>query len=502
MIPSPTTQQRLMVPRWRSLRLTNQSRELAVPRKVDPGRRFSKELTKRIGNWRRSPENLIASAELVEAALVEGEDREAIGAAKSILEVPNRATNLVEQQAVQLLRRLRLENEIPDGFATYLTSVRWKRHTREHPRDAIGWVELALVQTKRGGTHNAQRSIQVALQLAPNNRHVLRSASRFYLHYGDPERAHDILLRAESTKSDPWLIASEIAIARLARRRPHFHKRGLSLLESQMVPREVTELAGSLATDELLEGSRKKARKFFKQSVTDPNGNALAQAEWASPHLGTELLLESQLQSVAEPFEARTLHEEREEHFDNVIVEATNWSEIEPYSIRPFEYASLSATIIEKYAEAVELADRGLQIRPHAPSLLNNRAFALALLGEYEKAAACLGSISEAADPAVRFVKHANMGLIALGQGKKEQGVAEYEASIAGFRSLHNAGLAYSAAAHLAWALARSNYVHEAEAMLLELSKTMKDFGTPPAKRAYRKAELIVAARQHRIRGE
>jgi hypothetical protein len=57
--------------------------------------------------------------------------------------------------------------------------------------------------------------MMTALQLAPQNRHVLRSAARLFLHVGDPECAHDLVARNDATKNDPWLIAAEIAIAYL-----------------------------------------------------------------------------------------------------------------------------------------------------------------------------------------------------------------------------------------------------------------------------------------------
>ena len=53
----------------------------------------------------------------------------------------------------------------------------------------------------------------VALQLAPTNRHVLRSASRLFLHLDDSERAYDIIAQSDATVDDPWLIAAELSFA-------------------------------------------------------------------------------------------------------------------------------------------------------------------------------------------------------------------------------------------------------------------------------------------------
>jgi hypothetical protein len=176
-------------------------------------------------------------------------------------------------------------------------------YTRAYPQNALGWVELALSYTIANDLHRAERAILVALQLAPNNRHVLRAASRFFLHKNDPIRAYDIVARSDAI-NDPWLVASELALAELIDRDTRFYKLGIGMLGQQMLPRQITELAGSLATKELIEGNKKKARRFFRESMADPNANALAQAEWATPNFGSNLFSLETLNAVEEAHEA------------------------------------------------------------------------------------------------------------------------------------------------------------------------------------------------------
>lgn len=503
MITSPTTQRRLMVPRWRSLKLTNQSRELSTPGKATgekAGRILPYDLTKRLENWRRS-HDLISAAELVEAALVHGEEHEAAAAARGLLQSKERATLSVERQAASLLQKLGLTDDIPDHLKADrpFYSHQWRQRTNIYPRDAIGWMELALVQTTHGGLKHARKSVAIALQLAPNNRHILRSASRFYLHCRDPERAHNLLLRAEATRDDPWLIASEIALARLADKKSPFYKRGLAILDDQRFPREITELAGSIATNELIEGNRKKAKRFFGQSMADPNGNALAQAEWASPVFGTELLKDSQLQSVSEPYEARALHSFREGHFENVILECERWAESEPYSIRPFESAAAAAAIIERYAEAAEIAARGLRLRPKGAALLNSGAYALASLGELDRAEALLSRITVTADVTSRLIKRANQGFIEISRKQKERGISEYQAAINGFKAERQGLMALHATTYMARALARTGFLQNAEMVQTEIRKAVETSGQQSTKYVFRSTDLLVAAYKHRL---
>jgi Flp pilus assembly protein TadD len=406
----------------------------------------------------------------------------------------------VERQAALLLQKAGFAGEIPsglkdvDGFA----SRNWRQRINIYPRDAIGWMELALVQTSHGSIKHAKRSVKIALQLAPNNRHVLRSASRFHLHRNDPEFAHDILSKAEATKNDPWLIASEIAMARLAERKSRFYKRGLAILEDeQRVPREITELAGSIATNEMIEGNRKKARRFFGQSMSDPNGNALAQAEWASPVFGTKLLEDFQLRNVAEPFEARALHEYREGRFENVIAECMSWAESEQYSIRPLETAASAAAIIERHSEAVDLAERGLRLRPKGATLLNSRAYSLASLGQLEEAEKSLAQISDS-DITCQLINRANQGFITLCRKQKERGISEYLAAIDGFKAAKQPHMALYATTYLARALAHTGYFLDAEILQNEIQKAVEGSGQQSTKHVFRSTELRLAAHKHR----
>jgi Flp pilus assembly protein TadD len=75
-----------------------------------------------------------------------------------------------------------------------------RQHVYRFPDDAFSWADLALGFMTIGKKDAARRAMTVALHLAPFNRHVLRCASRMYLHLGDPERAHDLLKENAATK--------------------------------------------------------------------------------------------------------------------------------------------------------------------------------------------------------------------------------------------------------------------------------------------------------------
>jgi Tfp pilus assembly protein PilF len=490
---------RLMVPPWRSFRLTVRAKELSNSfskreDEVDCG--ITPELQHRLERWRGAP-GLLTAAELVETAIVDGQDEEAVPAARSLLSSSSRATPSVQTQAAFVLKRAGFGREIPEHIVLGPAPTRslLRGRTRLYPQGALGWVELALSYTIANDLHRAKRAILVALQLAPNNRHVLRAASRFFLHQNDPMRAYDTIAKNDATKFDPWLIASELALAELIDQDPRFYKLGVGMLDQQMLPRQITELAGSLATKELIEGGKKKARRFFKASMADPNANALAQAEWATPNFGNDLFSLQTLNAVDEAHEARANYYFRDGHYSEVYLECDAWLESEPYSIRPYELSATTANLLEEHAKADEVTVAGLKVRPHAQRLLNSRAYALAGLGRLEEAEAVLARIASDSPIWALLVAEANRGLIAFRRGLPLEGKARYQNAIDGFQREGFGLMALSAKTYLSREAVRFG-LPEAESMIEELRSSVKNSHVNSIKRAFKAAEDFLAARK------
>jgi len=365
--------------------------------------------------------------------------------------------------------------------------------TRLYPQSALGWVDLALSYTIDGHFDRAERALLVALQLAPNNRHVLRSASRFFLHRQDDIRAYEIIAKSDAAQHDPWLIASELALAEHIDRRPKFYKRGIAMVDGEMPPRQLTELAGSIATRELLEGNKKTARRYFKSSMLDPNANALSQAVWASPKFGDELFSASTLRSVEEAYEARAQHLYKEGQFSDVFVDCEAWMIDEPYSIRPYELAAAAANILEEHEKADELTRRGLRMRPNSPLLVNSRAYALACQGRLEDAHALLASFPAGAPDWARFVSEANRGLIAFRRGNIVEGLHHYQSAIDNFQKIGLGPMALSAGIYLCREMVRLG-LSEGEKMAEALRRSVKNSHDKAIKKAFQSVEDFLAA--------
>jgi tetratricopeptide (TPR) repeat protein len=445
---------RRLVPRWRNLSATLESKELGVPTKGASNENAlgtSGDFLGRLERWRISPD-LISAAELVEAAIVEGREHEAVPAARRLLTVDETAAPLIRQQAAALLVRTGHSEELPHNSLIRPSHAQEPRYyTRLHPRDPLAWVELSLHQTIGGHSVAADRSMTVALSLAPHNRHVLRSAARLFLHQNDPEHAHDLLAGNEATRHDPWLIASEIALAEVAKRRSRFAKTGQRLLDAAGFPvRQITELAGAIGTEELLSGNRRRARKTFALSMRDPTGNSLAQGEWAAADLGHDLVPVARLKSAPEPSEALAFHLHRLGHFKYVASVCTQWASADPFSIRPYEFGAATAGFIEQYDTAAALALKGLQLRPNAPSLMNAGAFALASGGRLAEAEAMLDRMGMVDDQWWRHFASANRGLLAYRAGDEPRAIAYYRQAIEGFEKAGHSELSAKARVYLA----------------------------------------------------
>ena len=507
MIASPWRSRRWLIPRWRSLSVTMAAHELAVPYPKEAAAAaepMSSSLQERIINWKERP-SVMSAGELVGAALVEGREQQAVEAASVLLSPRSSATSGLRKLAELTRKRAVLDTASVDlSTPDYRRLKRqWRLRTRLHPASALAWVELSLLDVISDRERAAKRSMSVALQLAPNNRHVLRSACRLYLHFGDPGRAYETITKCDAIRTDPWLMAAELAIAELAECQPRFFNRGRVLvMEGTIVPRQFTELAGAVGTLELIAGRRKRARDYFRKSVIAPTGNALAQAEWASPSFGSELVDQAYVDTATEIEEAIALQYLNNEEYRKVPGACEVWAHTEPYAIRPYEIGSSVSALLEDYGGTLSTAQRGLKIHPKSGLLLNNYAFALANLGELGAAQKILARIVSRDGPEWP-VSEANRGLVAMRRGAHDLGVSLYRNAIGDFRRRGSGRGADIASIYLAREAAIAG-ICDADRLIKGAREAMKRPGTKGYEGVMEQAEkaLSVARRRATQRGE
>jgi len=467
MIGSPRNRHRVLIPRWRPLAVTIRSGELFAPAFKDASGVSSgipQELLERVERWRLQPD-LVAAAELLESAIIHGKEGEAAPAARLLARPSSGATDLVREQAQHVLSRV--DPKAFDAKAPIVVEDRsiWRTRTKENPRDALAWVELALLQVYSRRLDAAERSMRVALQIAPENRHVLRAAVRLFHHIDETDRGLQLIRKSSATPTDPWLMAAEIALATRLEKPSQFMKKGLALLaEGRHRPRQITELAGAAATTISLDGNRKRGRRLFKDSLADPTGNSVAQAQWAEQSFDEELIAKGRLERMWDAKEARAIQSFEAGEFEEALRLAREWISDERFSSRGYRLGAAAASALDNPKRIEEFSRTGLGYEPKSGQLLNSLAFSLALQGFYDEAGRTLREIrSESEDRSILLVSEANRGLIAMRQGDLAKGDELYRKAIVGFRQLQEQRMTRSAMAYHAREAVRARHPRASE---------------------------------------
>jgi tetratricopeptide (TPR) repeat protein len=311
----------------------------------------------------------------------------------------------------------------------------------------------------------------MALAFGGENRFILRSATRFLLHIGQTNDAHEILRQATATRRDPWLLAAEIAVASAANRSPRLARLGAGVLAEQSDPAHTTELASALATLELTAGNVRAARKLFRQALHSPTENSVAQAEWASRQ---NIGLEISERTLATPgsFEARAFEARAAGAWERALHEARQWFYDQPFSRHAASLASYLASVpLERYDECAEIARVGLIATPRDPLLLNNLTFALASSGRVVEAEEHFREIPAGAFVgSVKATLLATQGLLCYRRGLLEEGRKHYLEAIDVAKGKGDAFQAALAALYFAREALLAKAPHAAEAWAVALS--------------------------------
>src|SRR2546426_392783 len=482
---------RRVVPRWRDFRTTAQTGELereqfGSPFVIEPGKYFEEKLIA----WQQE-RSVETAAEVVTSALVLGRRTDTVEAARFLAEPGNSPTSAVRAIAEQVLspedhlghfavadlKDIDLEADV---LRLRIRSLRLQ--LRDTPRNALLWVDLARAYSMIGQRDQSVHAMERALRLVHNNRFVLRSAARLFVHIDEPDRAHEVLIHAERTREDPWLLAAEIAVATVADRRALFVKHGRRLLEhGDFPPLHTTELASAIATLDMASGDVKGARQLFTDSLIDPTDNSLAQAGWASTKIsGVEVAAE--LLNKPRSFEARAFREFRDAHWEPAIRHCASWLLDEPFSSRPAALGSYLAGVTEQdYRLSEEFARRGLRANPEDPLLRNNLVVALANQGQVEEAVAEIKLITNPPEE-LRTTLLATEGLLRFRRGDPTAGRQLYLDSIERASRRRERYRAALAALHLAREELLAGTA-TADATLAEAAAACEDIEQPDVKR-------------------
>jgi Tfp pilus assembly protein PilF len=306
--------------------------------------------------------------------------------------------------------------------------ARARRALAVNPRNAIAWCDLALHHMILGNSKKAGNAIRVALALAPNNRFILRSAARYFSLIGDVDRGLQMLRSSDVAKSDPWVVAAELALSGMESSAPKLWRIAGRMAESPLMsPWNKNELLAAISTIDALGGAVRKAQRSMIAALEQPTENTVAQAEVVGQQIGKDLRQQAREVTRSAEADAReSLHGQR---YGIAADAAIEWSLIEPFSAEPLIFASfICAACLGDFDRAVAICEKSPSLLQGSAMLANNYAFALASNGKLDEARRALeGARRSATLPREVAAMLATEGLIALRTGQVEFGRECYE---------------------------------------------------------------------------
>lgn len=256
-----------------------------------------------------------------------------------------------------------------------------------YPYNPIWYNEIALTYTKLGLINKAVEYMNIAIHLAPMSRYISRSAARLFLHAGEPDRAHDVLVKNPIISKDPWIVASEIGVNALRGRSSRFIKSGISMINSgNYSPFSLTELSSAIGSIEFYH-SRKKCKTYIDKALVRPNDNSLSQAEWLLSLDNSMNFTFSDYSLLNNKYEADARRAFLNDDFSQALTTSVEWIEEMPFAKTPIDFAAnMAFTFQKKYDDAIKILKIGLKSNPHELSFWNNLAYSFAISGNTEEA--------------------------------------------------------------------------------------------------------------------
>lgn len=316
----------------------------------------------------------------------------------------------------------------------------------------------------QGQDAKAEQAILTALFLAPNNRFVLRSSVRFFVHIESFDKALFYLRKSDRTKYDPWLISAHIATSSLMDRYSPLIKNGQGMIKNLNYSNfDLTELNSSIGTLELMSGTFKKAKTHIDEALKNPNDNSLAQIEWMSKHDNRIRFNPFNFTNVINPFEAFAIDQYRSGDWESALINSLNWFVDMPYSKRPILLGSyIAGSLLNNKELAIKICQIGLRANPNDPTILNNIIYSIAtsedikLLDKYTSKLENIDLKNLSVESQITF--QATLGLIYLKKGEKKLGIDFYTTAMINAKRVGNEYLENLALINLTLELTKQKY--------------------------------------------
>ncbi|WP_367372165.1 hypothetical protein [Pseudomonas lini] len=311
------------------------------------------------------------AVELLNVAALEGKSEALALAASRILKESN-----LPAPVTKMARMILGETEEQPNKSEFYEIKRLRAHLKLRPKNVLAWVDLAREHVIVGNSTQAERAMTIALSLAPSHRWITRVASRLYVHLDLIDKSHYLLMNHPAVRIDPWIASAELAVSQLSGRTSKNVGNAKKILESGLHPKHTAELASALGTLELSAGANKKAKNYFRNSLVDPNRNALAQAKWVEQahDLKAGVIITTEQMEIA--YEAKAWENYINGDIGKALFYSMEWYQSEPYSSKPPMLATYLASLVDQYDYVIEIANQGLRTNSENSTLKLNKAYA------------------------------------------------------------------------------------------------------------------------------
>lgn len=464
---------RLIIPSWRQLDKSQGELRPAGANGIEVKKRDIQEY---LLEWKAN-KNLVTAGELISAAIVNRmpEETAVLEAARFVVNYPLKAPAALRNASKGLLD-IPLDQDFffPANLRLYDKISKLKKLLNNYPSSAILHIEIARLYLLIGQLEIAEYHVHFALYIDPNNRFVVRSAARFYIHIDQKNKAIDVLRKSCLIKKDPWLMASEISVSRhFDKRSPNLKRAGEMIDSRNYSNSDLSELCGTMGMEELENAGYNKSRKLFNQSLTAPNDNSFAQAQWVAKNRHLDLIFPNQ--SIDVNFkEALCCESFFVGDYKAAIRYAQDWQDEMPYSQKCAVFGSNISTTFEKdYKTSIRLLKTYLQTNRRNKAVLNDLAYVYALDDDTESAQKQVDKAMKAVDmktlePA-DICLVATQGLIYFREKAVEEGSEFYEAAIQACERMRRLDMLYSAKLNYARELLRYKNDEESREKVVKL---------------------------------
>jgi tetratricopeptide (TPR) repeat protein len=411
----------------------------------------------------------------MDAGIASGSRYLALEGAKGLLRLGSSVRDDIRERAAIIVQGKRanvrspepaLDENIPKQLHKKIYSL--KRALSDAPRNALGHLEIARLYCRLGQFEKSEYHLTVAVRLAPEDRFVLRAATRFFTIVDESRLALRILRSADSLKVDPWLQSAELAAAELIGAHTQWAHRGAkrALGLKKLGPAQ-SELLTGWATRKSDEGlGRRQTFRILERTIGTATENAFAQAVWlidstdgdfkrVFPHTGVP--------PGAHEAESLILYEQGD--YFTARSETALWFADQPFQVRAaIQLASINYIHFENYEDSLWASERGLVIHPSEWVLLNIAAISSIQLGDISNARRHLRAFDKlVGSEEQQAYRLAALGMLNLAEGRHDEGVAKYDEAIRVGRRARRKDLMVNAAMYMMESMARAGLIQREE---------------------------------------